>query len=431
MSRLRLLWAIPAVSLALVSPLTAQGGNLRSDIQGLFSFGDCGEPLCLTTTANSATGHGTHFLNSTEEDTKNLLGFLSSAITGAVSNLPVNAATSGVTFRFEGGLPVQSSSSAGPIFGERVPTLGKGRFLVGANVTAVQFKSIRGVPLDNVAFTFTHQDTPPAGLGNPVFENDVIQVNTSIDLNLQVASLFATYGLFDRVDIGVAVPLVRADLQGGAIARVVPFQYPSPHFFGTAANPALAAATSASDNASGIGDIAARVKVNLGGTDRGAFGFLADVRFPTGNEDDFLGSGEYAFRGLAIFSARLGDFSPHLNAGYLYRSGSAINDAVLATAGFDHLVAPWATLAVDLITQWEVGTVAPVNKGPVKFVSPTLREVNPTNLPNRRDNLVDGSVGFKFLTRSGITFVTNALVPLNDGGVRGNWVGTVGIEHTF
>ena len=90
------------------------------------------------------------------------------------------------------------------------------------------------------------------------------------------------------------------------------------------------------------------MKVNLGGSDRGAFGVLADVRFPTGNEDDFLGSGEYAVRGLVIVSARFGKFSPHLNAGYLFRSGKSITDAVLVTAGFDQLVAPWATLAVDV-----------------------------------------------------------------------------------
>ena len=62
--------------------------------------------------------------------------------------------------------------------------------------------------------------------------------------------------------------------------------------------------------------------MNLGGSDRGAFGFLADVRFPTGNEEGFPGSGEYAVRGLFIVSGRFGNFSPHLNGGYLWRSGN-------------------------------------------------------------------------------------------------------------
>ena len=112
--------------------------------------------------------------------------------------------------------------------------------------------------------------------------------------------------------------------------------------------------------------------------------YLADVRFPTGNENDFQGSGEYAVRGMGIVSARYGNFSPHLNVGYLWRSGKSVTDAFLATAGFDHLMAPWATLAVDVITQWQVGTNPLVLPGTVTFTTPYLRHVQPTNIPDRR-----------------------------------------------
>src|SRR3712207_9458870 len=44
-------------------------------------------------------------------------------------------------------------------------------------------------------------------------------------------------------------------------------------------------------------------------------------------------------------------FTPHANVGYLYRAGDQLNDAVLATLGFDHLLAPWATLAADVVTE--------------------------------------------------------------------------------
>ncbi|HXG45314.1 MAG TPA: hypothetical protein VNJ71_11210 [Gemmatimonadales bacterium] len=445
----RLAPAALAVYLA-AAPLAAQeGSGLKSRIPDLFRFGDCPEPLCLNASVSSATGHGDHYIGSTVAGTDNLLGFLSGAIAVAVANVPISAATSGVAFRFEGGRPVRTAVSAGPIFGERVQTLGRGRFLAGVNLTATTFQAVRGVPLENLAFTFTHQNvcrtnpawvpgTPCPGfaaadtaLGSPSFENDVIEVNTSIDFDLQVASLFLTFGLLDRVDLGVAVPLVRVDLRGGSIARVVPFSFPTPHFFGTAANPSLASASSIDDNATGIGDVAARLKVNLGGTDRGAFGFLADVRFPTGNEDDFLGTGEFAVRGLAILSGRFGSFSPHLNGGYLYRAGNSLTDAVLATAGFDQLVSPSVTLAVDFISQWEVGDNPLVLPGPVTFTAPTLRRVRPTSIPNRRDHIVDASLGFKFLTGRGLTLVTNALIPLNDGGMRGDWAGTLGAEYAF
>jgi hypothetical protein len=287
------------------------------------------------------------------------------------------------------------------------------------------------VPLDNLAFRFTHQNVRSPALGDPPLENDVIEVSTSLNLNMQVASLFVSYGLLNRVDIGVAVPLVRTDLSGGSTAQVVPFSYPTPHFFGTAANPSLSAASTINGTATGIGDVLGRVKVNLGGSERGAFGFLIDARFPTGNEKDFLGSGEFAMRGLAIVSGRFGNFSPHLNLGYQYRSGSSFTDAVLATGGFDDLLAPWATLAVDLITQWQAGTSPVRLPGSVKFTQPTVHTVRQTDIPNRRDNLIDGSLGFKFRVGNGVTAVTNVLVPLNNAGIRGSAVGTVGLEYTF
>jgi hypothetical protein len=419
------------------APLQAQSGGLSGLIPDLFSFGDCGEPLCLNSSVNAATGHGSHYIGSTVQGTDNLIGFLSGAIAAAVSSVPVSTATSAVAFRFEGGRPVREVRSGGPIFGERVQTLGKGRLLLGVNLTAVDFNSVRGVPLDNVVFNFTHENTgrpnfpPDTALGSPPFENDVIAVNTSIDLNLQTALLFLTYGLTDRIDIGVELPLVRSDLSGGSIAHVVPFTNPTPHFFGTAANPSLNAGSTIDGSATGIGDVGARLKVNLGGSDRGAFGLLADVRFPTGNEEDFQGSGEYAVRGLMIVSGRFGNFSPHLNGGYLWRSGKSLTDAVLVTAGFDQLMAPWATLAFDVITQWQAGTSPLILPGTVTFTTPYVRHVEPTNIPDRDDDLIDGSLGFKFLVGNALTLVTNVLVPLNNGGMRADWAGTIGIERTF
>ena len=435
----RILGALLAACLA-AAPLSAQmsgGGGLKGLIPQLFQFGDCGEPLCLNSNVNAATGHGSHYIGSTVQGTDNLIGFLSGAIAAAVSSIPISTATSAVSFKFEGGRPVRSVRSGGPIFGERVQTLGSHRLLAGLNVTATHFTAVRGVPLNNVQFNFTHQNTSRFGfpqdsaLGSPSFENDVIQVNTSIDLNLQVAVAFLTYGLTDRIDLGVELPLVRSDLSGGSIGRVIPFTNPTPHFFGTSANPSLSAATAIDGSSTGIGDVGARLKVNLGGTDRGAFGFLADVRFPTGQEDDFQGSGEYAVRGLFIASARFNNFSPHLNGGYLWRSGTSLTDAVLVTAGFDQLMAPWATLAVDFISQWQVGTNPLVLPGPVTFTVPYHRQVNPTSIPDRRDDLIDGSFGFKFLVGNALTAVTNVLVPLNDGGLRSNWTGTIGLERTF
>ena len=45
------------------------------------------------------------------------------------------------TFRFEGGVPVRTSQSAGPIFAERAQTLGRGRMLAGLTRSSFSFTS--------------------------------------------------------------------------------------------------------------------------------------------------------------------------------------------------------------------------------------------------------------------------------------------------
>ena len=100
-----------------------------------------------------------------------------------------------------------------------------------------------------------------------------------------MALLFITYGLTDRIDLGVELPLTRSDLSGGSIAHVTPFTNPTPHFFGTSANPSLNAGSSIDGTATGIGDVGARLKVNLGGSDRGAFGLSGRCQVPNGQRE--------------------------------------------------------------------------------------------------------------------------------------------------
>ncbi len=440
MSRCRVFGLALLAGLA-APPLAAQG-SLRAGLNGLFTFGDCAGP-CVTSLGVPQLLQG-----SASWAPARLFDLLSSSVAVGVSNLPISPATSGVSFNIVGGAPVPTSSSGGPIFGERVQTLSRGRFLVGAHISGVRFTSVRGTPLSNLAFTFTHQNvcratgTPPQGgtcpapfavdslFGSPGIENDVVNVNMSIDLKLQVAALSLAYGLTDRIDVGVILPFVRSDLSGGSIARVDPFVNATPQLFGTAANPVYSAGAGVSGTASGIGDVSARAKMNLGGSDRG-IGVVAEASLPTGDEDQFLGSGEFALRIVGIASAKYGNFTPHVNAGYLFRKGAALNDAVLTTVGFDQLMSGWATLAVDMMGQWEVGNSGFRLPGPVTFAVPVKRKVAVTNIPNRSDDILDASLGFRFLTHRGITIITNAAVPLNSGGMRGQLVWTGGVEYTF
>ena len=419
------------------SPLAAQRQPpLRDRLQQLFSFGNCGAPLCLDGSVSAANGHGDHFLPGVAAGNATIIGFLSDAIGLNAANLPLSASGSGQTFKFVGGLPVKTSASFGPVFGERAQTVGKRRVVVGANLTGINFNSLRGVPLDKLILNFTHADVPGTGrpgLGDPEKENDIIQVRLQLYVNLLVSTFFVTYGLGDQVDLSIAVPLVHTSIQGRSEAQIYPFGGPTAvHFFtGTPENPGLTASAATFGSHTGLGDIALRLKANLRRNERFGLSVMADARLPTGSEEDLSGAGHLALRGLAIASGRFGDFAPHLNAGFLLRGGRGRNEAVLLTGGFDQPLAGWATLAVDVLSEWELGRSGLQLPGTVSYLYPFVRTVEPTNIPAMHDHRVNGSLGFKFRTPGGPILVTNALVPLRRGGLQASVTWTLGVDFNF
>src|SRR5205807_2365000 len=188
--------------------------GLRDKLSQLFIFTAGQDPLFLGGTAgsDSATAlHADHFIPSAVADNGSLISFISNAISGNVANVPVSATSGGSTFRFEGGVPAH--------------------------------------------------------------ENDLIQLRLALDLDMTITSFFVSFGLLDKVDIGVVVPIVSASLQGTSDAEIIPFGgTTAQHFFGgTPANPQLSTSRFVAGSATGIGDIAVRAKVTVTQSDRSSF----------------------------------------------------------------------------------------------------------------------------------------------------------------
>jgi hypothetical protein len=446
MRRLSLLVRGLVLVASLAAVADAQG--LRSKIDQLFIFGAGDDPLFLTGSADpnnpaSIRAHGAHFVPSAVSQNGSIIEFLTTAIAGNVANAPIGSTSGGETFRFEAGVPVRTSISSGPIFAERAQTLGRGRAAVGIGRSTSHFTSLRGVDLHNIDLYFTHENVDFAGcdstyglsckqMGVPLLENDIMQFKLNMDINVEVTSIYATYGLFDNMDVGIVLPLVSTKMHGRSDAQIIPFGGPTvAHFFaGTPSNPVLAASRDVEGSAFGLGDVAVRTKIGIRQSERSNLSLLADARFATGDDEDLLGSGHFSARALAILSGRYGAFSPHGNAGYAFRAGGTQNDAVLATVGFDNLMADHVTLAVDLVSELQVGRSTLVLPSPVHYDYPFKRTIVPTSIPDMADDIVNGSFGFKFAT-SGFTIVTNALVPLNRGGLRSNVTYTTGVEFSF
>ena len=428
-------------------------GSLRGKISQLFILGGGQDPLVLGGSIDpnnpaSIQAHGLHFRPSAVAENASLIGFITSAISTSIGSIPIGATSSGVTFRFEGGVPVKTSTSAGPIFAERAQTLGRGRGVAGIGRNTFSFATLRGVPMDNIELIFTHENVDFAGcdeangggdctlMGIPALENEIMPFRLKLDLDVTVTTFYATYGLTDRIDLGLVVPLVSTRMHGESTAQIIPFGGPNAvHFFaGTPTSPVLSSSRSVSGSSLGLGDVAVRTKIGIHDAQRSSLALLGEARFATGSENDLLGAGGWTARGFAIISGRINNFSPHLNAGYVYHSrdeGRLWNDAVMATIGFDHLMSERVTIAADLVSELQVGDSKLELPSDVFFDTPFQRSISPTTIPDRRDDLVNGSLGFKFTLPQSLTIVANALVPLNRGGMRPDIIYTTGIELNF
>ena len=304
----------PRVALTAAAAPRAQA--LEDLLTDLFIFGQGDDPLFLGGSASSPNPaisvHGSHFIPSAVEGNATIISFLTNSVSTSVSNIPVSASSGGQTFRFEGATPVRTSISAGPIYAERAQTLGRGRLFVNLSRTSLHYKTLRGVPLDNVQLVFTHAnvDSPEcdsivgedcAVYGVPVLENETINFTLGLDMNVDVTAFLLTYGIANRIDFGVVVPFVSTSLTGSSEATIIPFQsgdIPAHFFAGTPEDPVFTASRFTQGSSSGLGDVSARAKVNFRDATPVSVAILAEGRFPTGSEEDLRGSGAVALRGL-------------------------------------------------------------------------------------------------------------------------------------
>jgi len=108
-----------------------------------------------------------------------------------------------------------------------------------------------------------------------------------------------------------------------------------------------------------------------------------------------------------------------------------LNDAVLATVGFDVLALPWLTVAGDLASQWEIGKEVFSFGSSVRYTAPVVRTLALANVPDRRDDRLDGSLGIKLTNNRGLTGLANLYFPLRGAGLQAPLIWTLGAQYDF
>jgi hypothetical protein len=210
------------------------------------------------------------------------------------------------------------SQSFGTFYVERAATSGRGHLSLGASATSSGYDQLDGLHLrDGTLVTTANKFTDePAPF-------DVESLTLRIRTN--TLTVFGSYGVTDRLEIGGAVPLVQLHIEGSRtnVYRGQTFVQ-----------------ASGSADASGIADAAVRAKYALLNNRNGAFGVAAEWRLPTGNADNLLGAGRSALRVLALGSVEGLRVSVHGNAG-IVRGG--VSDEITASGALSVALSPRVT----------------------------------------------------------------------------------------
>jgi outer membrane putative beta-barrel porin/alpha-amylase len=389
-------------AVVLLTAQTSAARRLATLIPGL--YGGDGITLATDPTAN----HAAHFT----VDSSASINRLNEQITSQIGIFPFSSSVSGFTFAFDPSLGtfLRTTESLGPLFAERAPTLGRGKLNLHFSYTFFTYDTFEGKNLSHFPVTARHE---PDVIGFPdtreQFELDTVRINLDIKLRVQIFAFAATYGITDRLDVGVFLPITSVDMDVKSHARVVVSPsntlFPNVHtFVGGPESPDDAA----HGYAFGLGDVVLRAKYSLLKSDvidvSGAF----LTTLATGNHQDFLGSGATTLRPFLVLSRTLFDvLTPHLNIGYEFNLDRGHQSAVQYALGVDVGTPTW-TVAAELL-----GSHEPAGDG-------------------IGDHIINGSLGVKWNPWKQLLVLANAEVPFNrNSGLRSDLILTFGAEYSF
>lgn len=210
-----------------------------------------------------------------------------------LSAQPIGTSSSGFVYQLnpELGTMTRVSDTFGTFFVERATTSGKGRASLGVSANATGYDRLDGLNLrDGSLITTANQ-----------FSDEPVPYDTeslTLRISTKTLTIYGSYGVTDRLEIGAAVPFVQLHVDGSRVNV-----YRGETFV----------QASGSADASGMADVVARAKYRLFSGRDAAFAAAVEARLPTGNDADLLGAGSAGVRALAIFSEETGRIGVHGN----------------------------------------------------------------------------------------------------------------------
>jgi hypothetical protein len=437
---------IPVIALCCLAlaPTTALAQTQPSNLATLFEdiFGPNGLVVSSDDVLLDGSTHAAHFNSSFQSDFK----LMDIALTSQLTAVPVPSPASGFTYKFDPatGTFVRSTRSFGPILTDRGETIGRGRIAFGTTLQHFSFDELDGVSLSNVPALFRHDAYKTTG-----GRSDVIATENAITANVTQFTGALTYGVADRFDISIAVPIVQTTLSlvsNATIERVGTGTDTGVHYFLDPTAPGGHGTTHqffASGEASGIGDILLRAKGNLFHASGRALAGGLDVRVPSGDERNLLGSGAIGVRPFAALSTAVGAASPHVNVAYQWNGKTLLAgdvrqglkgdmpDQFNVSAGSDFSVNPHLSVVLDVIGQRFVKSPRLVTfpflaTGPAGSVA-----LNDLRFDTTSFWASSGSIGMKANVARRLLIDFNLRFALNHAGLTDRVTPLLGMEWAF
>jgi hypothetical protein len=281
-----------------------------------------------------------------------LASTLSASIATELSVIPIASPASGVITRIDPdtGAELPVSSTLGPIFTERGETIGKHKFFIGFSNQDFHFTSLNGQDLRGLRLLLDTGGRPTGLTSSGVtLTTYPATAGTGVDVRLGQNIAFLTYGLTDRLDVSVGLPIVHASISGEATNAQI--------YIGDGTGQSGQANTNCwcldtftpgvapvnrsglqlpgvinnvSASHTGFGDMLLRGKGTVIRRNNLALALGADLRVPTGDAHEYLGTGATAikpFLALSLYTTPLSHgivFSPHANIGWQYSGKSVL-----------------------------------------------------------------------------------------------------------
>jgi hypothetical protein len=341
-------------------------------------------------------------------------------------DFPATATTPGFTYHYNPELNMfeRTPGSLGPAFLERADTLGAGHFDIGVSMLYANPNELDG---DDIEGSSRDVVTAPGVVSGNL---DVPTVTLDeFDLDTFAFYTSATYGLTNRIDLNMLLPLFYTSLDVSHVATSTLIQG--------------ASRESAHEEAFGVGDLQLRGKylVDDSGAVKGAAGVA--LRIPTGDEDDFQGIGDFTVTPSYVWSYIFGTNDLHSSVGFEANADdlerSRVNYGIGVSAGLlERLTVNLDFIGTSQIADDDVETTIaaprsafPVGQTPQDIDLVAQGSTTAARFTIDRVDTLYFAGGVKVALIGNLVAFGNAIVSLNNDGVRAQVIPAGGFEYTF